>query len=55
MLQWPVSIQAVRRQLLLFLACTLVLSGGAVPTHAQSASEPAAPAASASITRSARG
>jgi lipoprotein-anchoring transpeptidase ErfK/SrfK len=44
MLQLPVSIQAVRRQLLLFLACTLVLSAGTVPTHAQSASEPAVPA-----------
>src|SRR5207244_12889972 len=44
MLQWPVSIQAVRRQLLLFLACTLVLSAGTLPTHAQSASEPAVPA-----------
>ena len=44
MLQLPVSIQAVRRQLLLFLACTLVLSAGTLPTHAQSASEPAVPA-----------
>ena len=39
MLQLPVSIQAVRRQLLLFLACTLVLSAGTLPTHAQSVAD----------------
>ena len=45
MLHWPDSIRAVRRrQLTLLLVCLFVFSAGAVPTHAQSASEPAAPA-----------
>ena len=43
MLQWPVSIRAVRRQLPLLLVCSFVFSPGAIPAHAQSASEPAAP------------
>ena len=44
MLQWPVPIRAVRRHLLLLLVCLSVISAGAVPTHAQSSSEPTVPA-----------